>query len=297
MFVIIAVIFTIALTLYVFVARVLPKTASIPENANKVHVATSFYPLYFFATKIGGDHADVASITPPGVEPHDYEPTTSDIAKIEKSDIVILNGGSLEPWGARIQDDLKDKNVVVEVAGSKLVNEGDPHVWLDPLLAKKEMETILTAFEKADPKNLLYYASNTKSLEQKLDALDLDFQQGLKTCQRRDFITSHAAFGYLATRYNLKQTAISGISPDEEPSPADMARIATFAKENNVKYIFFETLLSPRLSETIASEIGAQTLVLNPLEGLSKEEIAQGIDYLSIQRENLGNLKIALSCQ
>ncbi len=133
-------------------------------------------------------------------------------------------------------------------------------------------------------------------LNQKLDQLDKTYAEGLKTCKQKDIITSHAAFGYLATRYGLNQVAISGISPDEEPSSQQLAEVAKFAKENDVKYIFFESLVSPKLSETIAHEIGAKTLVLDPLEGISDDDIKQGKNYFTVMENNLKNLQKALQC-
>jgi zinc transport system substrate-binding protein len=269
-------------------------------------VVASFYPLYFFASQIGGDKAEVTNITPAGAEPHDYEPSTQDIVHIEKASILILNGGQLEAWGDKVKEDLKGKYVEVVTAADGLANqevqeEGelikDPHVWLDPVLAKKEIQTIAQAFIKVDPANTDFYEANEKSLESKLDLLDQSFKVGLQSCQQKNIVTSHAAFGYIASRYGLKQVSISGLSPDQEPSPKQLADVAQFAKANNVKYIFFETLISPKLSETIAKEVGAKTIVFNPLEGLTSDEQSAGKDYLSIQQDNLASLRVALECK
>ncbi len=274
------------------------RQTSTPQSTNKkIQVIVSFYPLYFFASEIGKDKADVVNITPSGAEPHDYEPSTQDIAQIEKSDVLILNGGQLESWGDKIKENLGGKKVMVVTAAEGLTTQNDPHVWLDPILAKKEVEVIIQAFIKVDPMNKNYYEQNAKQLQEKLDILDSQFRQGLQQCQQKNIVTSHAAFGYIASRYNLKQVPISGLSPDSEPSPKKLSDIAQFAKTNNVKYIFFETLVSPRLAQTIANEVGAKTLVFNPLEGLTKEQEEAKKDYLSIQRENLDNLKIALECK
>ena len=285
-------------------------------SVNKLKVTTSFYPLYFFATQIAGNNGNVKNITPAGAEPHDYEPTAQDIARIEKSDLLILNGG-VEAWGDKIKDNLKDKNVEIIVAGDGLLNQQlteqgkiaqDPHIWLDPTLAKKEVEKIKDGFIKKDPNNSSYYETNTKQLEDKLGQLDNTFKQGLSNCEKKDLVTSHAAFGYLASRYGLNQVPISGLSPDQEPSPKQLADVSNFAKKNNIKYIFFESLVSPKLSETIANEVGAKTLVLDPLEGLSDDEINKfatsqgsvvksGKDYFSVMQDNLKNLQVALVCK
>ena len=164
-------------------------------------------------------------------------------------------------------------------------------------MAKKEVEKIAQAIDQADPNNKSFYDQNTKNLEDKLDQLDNEYKTGLTSCQSKDIVTSHAAFGYLGTRYGLNQVAIAGLSPDEEPSSKQLVDVADFARKNNVKYIFFESLVSPKLSETIAQEIGAKTLVLDPLEGLSDDNIKQGKDYFSVMRDNLANLQTALQCK
>lgn len=276
----------------------------LPVKNNKLQVITSFYPLYFFASQIGGNKAEVQNITPAGAEPHDYEPTAQDMARIEKSNLLILNGGNLEAWGDKIKENTK--GVVTVIAGKGLINqkmtEGeqsiqDPHIWLSPALAQQEIKTILDGFIQIDVQNKSYYNENANKLLSQINSLDMEFKHGLANCNQKDIITSHAAFGYLAQTYGLNQVAISGLSPDEEPSPKQLAEVARFAKNHNVKYIFFEKLVSPKLSETIASEIGAKTLVLDPIEGVSKEDAKMGKNYLTIMKENLNNLKIALECE
>ncbi len=285
------------------------KARSVTLNQNsqgKLQVSTSFYPLYFFASKIGGEKANVVNITPAGAEPHDYDPSTADIANIENSSLLIINGGGLEPWGDKVSNIVGSKKVdVVRVADditTQLVDENgtkvqDPHVWLDPVLAKKMVQKILDGFIKVDPGNKVLYTKNANDIQVKLDTLDQEFRNGLKSCSQKDIVTSHAAFGYLATRYGLTQVAISGLSPDEEPTPKKISEIANLVRKNNVHYIFFEDLISPRLAETLAQETGAKTLSFNPLEGLTPEEISAGQDYFSMQTKNLQSLKIALGCK
>ncbi len=282
------------------------KGKSVPLNpTTKLKVSASFYPLYFFASQIGGDKADVRNITPAGSEPHDYDPSTQDIARIETGNMLVLNGG-VEAWGNKIKDNLKDKDVLIVTAGESLLSkqlteEGqtmiDPHVWLDPLLAKEEVSKITQGFIKIDPKNKLYYQDNENKLNNKLNQLDLIFKEGLKNCRQKNIITSHAAFAYLGSRYGLNQVAIAGLSPDAEPSAKQLADVADFAKKNNIKYIFFESLVSPKLSDTIAQEAGAKTLVLDPIEGISDNDIKAGKDYFSVMQENLKNLQTALECK
>ena len=298
------------------------KNKDLPDlSDSKIQVTASFFPMAEFAKQIGGDKVKVINLTPAGVEPHDFEPTPQDIVTIQKSQLFIYNGAGFEAWVKKVLPDLKDSQTVI-VDSSKGVdllsglkdadeykyearNKGghstkllyDPHIWLNPVLAQQQVDNILAGLIKADPKNKPYFEANAAAYKQKLSDLDQEFKAGLTNCQNRTVITSHNAFGYLAKRYNLDVLPISGLSPDEEPSPKRLAEIADFSKANNIKYIFFETLVSPRLSQTIASEVGAQTLVFNPLEGLTDKEIAAGEDYLSIQKENLVNLKIAMNCK
>lgn len=266
-----------------------------PES-QKLQVVTSFYPLYFFAKEIGKDKTMITNITPPGAEPHDFEPSTQDIVNIEKSDILMINGGGFEPWEEKMKENLKNKKVRILITGEGIIIH-DPHVWIDPVLAKKVMENIVASFIKLDPTNTTYYQTNAEQLTKKLDDLDREFRQGLMNCSQKIIVTSHAAFGLLASRYQLQQISIAGFSPDSEPSPKQLAEIAQLARKNNVHYIFFENLVSPRLAETLAREIGAKTLVLNPMEGLTSQEESSGKDYFLLQRENLANLKIALECK
>ena len=282
-----------------------PAQNTAPVQAKKIQVVASFYPLYFFSSQIGGDRADITNIVPAGAEPHDYEPTAQDMAKMENSKLIVLNGGGLEAWGDNIKKNIDAKNTTIITAGEGLttqqVTEGgetgtDPHVWLDPPLAEKMIDNISQGFMQADPANKAYYQANADTLKSKLVDLDTAYKQGLSNCQEKNIITSHAAFGYLATTYELKQVSIAGLSPDAEPSPSQLADVAKFAKDNNVKYIFFESLVSPKLSQTIATEVGAQTLVLNPIEGLTDEELAQGKNYLTVMQDNLTNLQTALQC-
>ncbi len=293
----------VAIALFAFV--VVQRNPNGQGKANgKLQVAASFYPLYYFTTQIAGDKAEVLNITPSGSEPHDYDPSAGDIAKIEKGNLLVLNGG-VEAWGNKIKDNLKGTNVQVVIAGQGLLtqqveengqNQIDPHVWLDPVLAKQEAHAIAEEFVKIDPANTTYYRQNEKALDTKFDALDAEYKAGLATCQEKDIITSHAAFGYLATRYGLTQVTVTGLSPDAEPSAQQLADVVAFAKLHNVKYIFFEKLISPKLSETVATEVGAKTLVLDPIEGVSGDDIKAGKNYYTIMQDNLKNLQTALSC-
>jgi zinc transport system substrate-binding protein len=275
-------------------------------QSSKLQITASFYPLYYFSQQIAGDKANVINITPAGAEPHDYEPTAQDIAQIENSKLLILDGTGLEAWGSSIKQNLNPKNTVVLTVGDGIINQKvmedgqeviDPHIWQSPPIDRQIVDKITQALIQIDPVNSSYYQTNADALKVKLDNLDAQYKQGLANCSENNIITSHAAFGYLATAYGLNQVSIAGLSPDAEPSPQQLADIVKFAKANNVKYIFFESLVSPKLSDTIATEVGAKTLVLNPIEGLTNDEIAQGKTYFTEMQNNLTNLRIALQCK
>ena len=281
------------------------RARTMPETEGKIRITASFYPLYFFTSAIAGDGAHVANIIPAGVEPHEYEPAPQDILRIGQSRLLILNGGDFEPWGSDMRRSMDPEKTVIVEAGAELASRNleengktvaDPHVWLSPKLAEKMADAILNGFVAVDPGNRIEYEANAAVLKEEFVNLDREYREGLAHCARRDFITTHAAFGYLAAEYDLNQVSISGISPEEEPSPAALAGIVRFARERAITHIFFESLASPKLSETIAREIGAATLILDPIEGLMADESARGEDYFTKMRANLANLKLALQC-
>ncbi|MEN6567377.1 MAG: metal ABC transporter substrate-binding protein [Veillonellales bacterium] len=275
--------------------------------AAKPTIVTTFYPLYDFTKQVVGDKADVAILVPAGAEPHDWEPAPADMIKIKNAKMFVYNGAGMEGWIDKLQGSvLKGKKVVkasdyVTVLSAQFTEEGepapagtlDPHIWQDPVNVQAIVQGIADAVSEIDPANADYYKGNANRYIGELQALDQDYQT-LSNAPRKQIVTSHAAFGYLAKRYGLQQIAIMGLTPDAEPTPQRMAEVIRYVKANGIKYIFFETLVSPKLSEVIASEAGAQTLVLNPIEGLTNEEIAQGANYITEMRMNLTNLKIAL---
>ena len=275
---------------------------------DKVSVVASFYPMYEMARAVGGDHVQVQNLVPPGAEPHDWEPGSKEIQAINSAKVFVYNGAGLEHWVDKTLRSLDNKQLVVVEAsrGIDLMqgvdteetekNALDPHVWLDPLGAAREVEAIRDALIKVDPANRSAYEQNAEAYKEKLNALDQEYRTGLAACPQKTFFTSHAAFGYLAKRYGLTQYPIMGLAPDAEPTPKALADVVATAKKENIKYIFFETLVSDKLAKVVAQEVGAQTLVLNPLEGLTQEEMKAGKDYLAVMRENLANLKTALGC-
>lgn len=280
------------------------------SSGKSISVATSFYPVNFLTKAIGGNLADVVNITPAGAEPHDYEPSVQDRIQIENSNMFVMNGG-VEVWGEKLLTELKQKGIVTVVAGKDAISrnlegtenqEGmfawkDPHVWLSPKHAKIMAKNILDGYLQADVKNSEAYKKNASDLLQKLDTLDQEYTKALANCKRKDIVTSHAAFGYLSADYGLNQIALAGISPEVEPSAESMAKVVNIVRAKHIPVIFSETLVSPKLSETVARETGAKTLILNPLEGLTSDEISAGDDYFSVMRANLTMLTEALECK
>ena len=305
------------LGLMLFVVFVVAGCGSDAKKANsdsKITVYTSFYPMYDFTKKVGGDRVNVVNLVPPGMEPHDWEPAPTDIANLDKANMLVYSGAGMEHWVDKVVKSLKnDKLLLVEASKGLALLQGhdehdshkpgeghsdreamDPHVWLDPMNAKKQMEAIKTGLVQADPKNADYYEVNYKKYAMELDQLDKEFKEALSPLPRKEIIVSHQAFSYLAGAYGLTQESIRGISPDEEPDPARMTEIIRFAKERGVKVIFFEEMVSPKIAETIAKETGAQVMVLSPLENLTDEQVKAGDDYFSVMRRNLAALKAAL---
>jgi zinc transport system substrate-binding protein len=271
----------------------------------RLGVETSVYPLQFFTQQISGDNADVETLTPPGFEPHDYEPTARDLVAIQRARLLILNGVGLEPWAQKVTRDLDPKRTQVAVVGEGLTTlystekgerVADPHVWLSPPLAEHVVNRIDMALEQVDPDHATAYASNALTLAGRLRDLDIDYTRGLARCASRDVTTSHAAFGYLAAAYGLRQIPISGLTPEAEPSPKQLADIAALARTRHVRTVFFESLASPRLAQALATEIGANTMVLDPIEGKSREDLKAGNDYFTTMRQNLASLRAALQC-
>jgi len=265
-------------------------------------VVATIYPLWEFARQVAGDRAEVVSLVPAGIEPHDWEPAPRDVSQVRRAAVFVHTGTNLDGWADKLLADLTERRGVVVNArgGLSVLTVGgitDPHVWLDPTLARVQVLAIAGGLEQADPAGRAVYAGNAKAFVARLDALDLEFAAGLAECARREVVTSHAAFAYLARRYRLTQVPVMGISPEAEPSPADLAAIVRTARRLKVTHVFYETLVSPRLAETLSRELGATPLPLNPIEGVSPAEAAAGTGYLELMRANLGNLRTALGCR
>lgn len=272
------------------------------DRANHVDgrlaVTATFYPLYDFARQAGGDKVNVFNMTPPGAEPHDFEPAPKELIKAHDSPVFIYNGVRIEPWVGGFLSDYTHTAIQAS-SGIDLLDHAaaaDPHFWLDPSKAERIVTNIADGLSKVDPANKDYYTANASRYNERLARLDSDFANGLKSCKLDTVISSHNAFSYLGARYNFRVESIAGIEPDEEPSVAKMTELTKLVKQKNIKYIFFETLVSPRLADTIARETGASTLVFDPIEGLSKADQDKGKDYISVQYDNLRNLRAALEC-
>lgn len=299
------------------------KTASPSDTAPqtpKIKVLVSVYPVYEFVRQVGGDKVEVAMLVPAGAEPHEWEPSAKDLVQVKNAKLFFFHGANFEHWIGKVTaKDVLGNTTAIEVSKNIELKEGvpdshghnehkqadrhnaeheeyelDPHVWLDPVLAQKEVTTIAEALSSVDSANAAYYRENAAKYNAELQKLHEEYQSGLQNVGKRTIITSHAAFGYLAARYHLEQVAIMGLSPDAEPTPEKMADITKLCREQQVNYIFSETIVSPKVAETLAKEAGAKVLVLHPVDALTPNEVKQGKNYLSIMRENLANLKLAL---
>lgn len=252
-------------------------------------VVAAFYPPAWAAALIAGRGVHVRNLTPAGAEPHDIELTPSEVADVQKADVVIYLSHGFQPAVEQAARDASGTRLDL-LAGLPLhPGEGgkaDPHIWLDPPLFARAVTHIGEALGRP-----------AAPVVRKLNALDREYRRGLARCARRDFVTSHAAFGYLAQRYGLRQIGITGVDPAAEPSPRSLARLVALVERLRITTVFFERLVSPKLAETVARETGARTAVLDPIEGLTPAEEKRGGDYVTLMRQNLQALRKALGCR
>jgi zinc transport system substrate-binding protein len=264
-------------------------------------VLAAAYPFAWAAQQVAGPHAEVTDLVKAGTEPHDIELSPRQVAAFHDAGVVVYLHGfqsavdkaiDESPVSARL--DLTPA-VQVEPPDSGLTEPTatgvDPHVWLDPIRMKAIVDAIASKLAARDAAHAADYRARAAATDAKLDQLDASLRQGLAHCTRTDIVTSHTAFGYLARRYGLHQVGIAGLSPDTEPAPGRLAQVAQFAKRNHVTTIFFESLVDPKLAQTVASEVGAKTAVLDPVEG-----VQHGDDYLSVMKRNTAALQKALGC-
>ena len=272
------------------------------DPGGRVSVVVSFYPLAFAAERIGGDCVSVMNLTPPGVEPHDIELTPDAVEAIATADVVLYFGGGFQP---AIQDAVQDaEGQAVDMLGvvSTIPVQGedgpavDPHVWLDPNLFVDIVAATADALAGTGIPSSCDLSGSAEGLRSDLVDLDAAFRSGLTGCDHDVIVTTHAAFGYLAAAYGLRQEAIAGLEPQGEPSAKRLAELKAFVEEEGISTIFTEELVSPDVAEMLAAEAGVDTAVLFTIEGLTDEEVVAGDDYLSLMREDLDALRTALGC-
>lgn len=287
-----------------------------------LNVITTLFPLYDFTKHIAREKASVSLLLPPGVEAHSFEPKPGDIVKINKADLFIYTGKYMEPWVESIIKSIDNKNLLIidtspgitllenragankygvsEKPDERPHKHGsiDPHIWLDFENAGRMVDTILKGLVKKDPANKDYYTKNAETYKAQLDLLDKKYRESLSCCKKDSFIHGgHFAFNYLARRYNLKYLSAYPGSPDSEPTMKQLIALKKKMEELNIKAIFYEELITPRVAEMISKETGAIMLKLHGAHNVSKEELERDVTFLSLMEENLKNLKVGLQCQ
>ena len=301
------------------------KDSQAEQTDGKIKVVTSFYPLYYFAKEIGGDKVNVVNLIAAGVEPHEWTPKSRDLDSVSKAQLFLYNGAGFEGWVDDFLHGLGSDSMAMTVdtsIGIPLIHgtheheheneedheqdqasekddghsdlDVDPHTWVSPRSALVMAANIHDALVKADPNNKAGYDERYGDLNERLGKLDDDFKRELSVFEKRDIVVSHQAFGYLCRDYNLNQIAIMGLSPEAEPRAQDLLEISRYVKEHDIPFIFFEELVSEQLANTLASEADVETLVLNPLEGLTPEQEKAGDNFFTLSERNLQNLQKAL---
>jgi zinc transport system substrate-binding protein len=258
------------------------------RSGTRETVIASFYPLAFAAEQVGGEAVLVENLTPPGAEPHDLEVSPSDVGKIKAADLVLLLGHGFQPQLEDAAGSGPDVVALLDTPGLDLHSDGDPHAWLDPIRYMKIVERLGVVLGRP---------AAASRLVARLSKLDREFRRGLANCARRDIVTSHEAFAYLAERYGLHQIAVTGLNPEAEPTPQALQQTVDIVRASHATTVYFERLVSPRLAETVARETGTKTAVLDPIEGLTDTERKQGADYFTLMRSNLHALEMGLGCR
>lgn len=286
-----------------------------PGQPGQLSIVAAAYPFQFVAERVAGERGAVTSLTAPGAEPHDVELTPRQVASIAEADLVVylkgfqpavdeavaqsgnprvLDTTTVVPLRPLAEDEHGEESHGDERDHGQGQGGLDPHVWLDPTKLISIVDAVAGRLAEQDPENAEAYRANAAALTQELTTLDQEYRTGLSPCVRREFVTTHAAFGYLADRYDLVQISIAGLSPDSEPSPARIAEVQREAKEHQITTIFYETLVSPDVARSIADDLGLKTDVLDPIEGITPE--SRGQDYLAVMRSNLPALRSAGEC-
>jgi zinc transport system substrate-binding protein len=262
-------------------------TAGCGGGSSDHEIVAAFYPVSFAAQQLAAPGTKVVNLTPPGVEPHDLELKPSAVSELHSAKLVLLLGHGFQP---EVESAAGNGDRVIHLLDTPGLHrhDDDPHVWLDPARYSLLVGRIADALHRQDA---------AKPLLARLQALDREYRRGLRSCARHDIVTSHEAFAYLGERYGLRQVAITGLSPEAEPTPQRLRHVVDVVRSTGATTVFFETLVSPRLAETAARETGAKTAVLDPIEGLTTAEQKHGDDYFSVMHFNLRALRAALGCR
>lgn len=304
----------LTLSLFIVVGGTACRRQQQTGKAKLLSVVTTLFPLYDFTKNIVGDKASVALLLPPGVEAHSFEPKAGDMLSISGADVFIYTGAHMEPWAEGILRGTDNANLLVVDASEGVTLRGgardhrgegvhdhgkiDPHIWLDLANAQKMVDTILAALAGRDPANKETYATNAAAYKVKLEALDKAFKDTLPTCRKHTFVHGgHFAFGYLGARYDLHYVSAYQGSPDAEPTPKRLIALKKTMEEEDIKYLYYEELITPRVAEVLARETGATLLKLHGAHNVTREEFEKGISFLTIMEGNLSNLKVGLECR
>jgi zinc transport system substrate-binding protein len=273
-----------------------------PAQGGRMKAVATFYPMYDVLKSVGGDKVEASSLVPNGVEPHDYDPTPKQIVDLGDAGVVVELGIGFDSLEGKLANGIGKGAVVVNASRGVSLAEGgqedptaagvDPHVWVSPRRMIIITENVRKGLDEADPSGSTYYDANAAAYEAKLRELDSEFTAGLSNCSKPVILTSHNAFGYLASDYGFRQLYVSGLTPEAEPTPQQIANLVDTARDDNITVVFYEELVDPRVSQTIAEEVGARTMELSPLEGTKN----QSEDYFSIMRRNLDSLRTAMEC-
>ena len=273
------------------------------KDNGDMKVVTSFYPVYEFTKQVVGDEGEVSYLIPAGSEAHDFQPSTKNVADIEKADTFVYLNENMETWVPKVEKTINTKHTKVIKASKGMVllpgieeeehehgeeghhHEYDPHLWLSPKRAQKLVETIRDGL-------IAVFTTNAEKYLKKLQTLDKEYTEALSQAKQKSFVTQHSAFAYLALDYGLTQVPISGVSAESDPSAKRIASLSKYVSEYNINYIYFEENASSSVAKTLANEVGVKTAVLNPIESLTKDQLKKGENYVSVMNENLKNLRL-----
>jgi zinc transport system substrate-binding protein len=296
-----------------------------PGEAGRIKVVASIFPLYDFARQVGGDRVEVSLFLPPGTDVHGFEPRPAQLILLERADLFLVTHPLLEPWVEKIVAPLNNRQLQVVDTGRGVslmpaINDGhrhasrqgtalkgkkraeihdvDPHFWLDFANAQQMVENIAQAFAARDPSQAAYFNGRAGEFKARLAALDEKYRLVLAGCRKRMLLSGgHAAFGYVTRRYGLTYQTAYHLSPDAEPTPREMARLARLVKKHGLRYIFHEELIEPRVAQVLAEQTNAGLLLLYAAHNISRDDFEKNIDFLALMEKNLANLELGLACR